>query len=235
MKKALYKKLQPLIAFSVFVLICVVLHSNFLFPWQSLNRDNRKAMLSYIDENYPKAKIIEKDYNKPQIWAPPSDDGLKVRWNGVEFWIRAGYGEISYDTYAEKQKFTNLGDLVYYGFCVPFSAHASSHQSAAEMRPTVICKAEDGSAVTDFYNHNGKLMIDVYIDQNTSSVGEIDWLWDFCWYMSHKFSLHIGREDYEYRVIVKLASGVILQHTFQYGKHFGGIEGFSHLFHYVMI
>lgn len=139
-------------------------------------------------------------------------------------------GEISYDTYAEKQKFTDLGDLVYYGFCVPYSAHASSHQSAVEMRPTVICKAEDGSDVINFYNHDGKLMINVYIDQNTNSISDIDWLWDFCFYMSYKFSSHLGREDYEYRVIVKLTSGVILQHTFKYGKHFG-IEGFSGLFY----
>lgn len=229
MRKVISNKLKPVIVFIIFVLICAILHLNLLLPWQILNRKNRKAMLSYIDKNYPKAKIIEKSYHFPDFWAPNPDDGLQVRWNDVEFWIYAGSGEISVDTYAEKQKFTDLVDLVYHGFCVPYSARTVSHLSAAEMRPAIVCKAEDGSTVTDFYDHDGKLLIDVYIDQNTERVSDIDWLRDFCFYMNHRFASHLGRRDYEYQVNVKLASGVTLQRKFEFGNPLGG-EHFSELF-----
>ena len=190
------------------VLLIVILNANLLLPGQSLARANKKAMLAYIDMNYSGAKIVNRDYATARWWeyfmASAPNDRLEVEWNGVQFWIAADYGSVISDSYAECQTFTDLSELIYYDFFVEFFGYNDPGKDPKDEFPEFVFKTEDGRAITDFYNYDGEMFIEINVNKDFMFLEEVEWLWDFYYYMIYRFPKSTGIDDYIVRIDVVL-------------------------------
>lgn len=67
-----------------------------LFPWQYQARHNKKAILSYVRDNYPNARIVEEYY--PSMKFNPTNkpyDSIVFELNGVQFAVRGRDGKVN--------------------------------------------------------------------------------------------------------------------------------------------
>lgn len=182
------------------IALIIILNVNLLFPWQICNRENRDGMIAYLDKYYPGAKIVKRNYRQ-SAFAPPPTDSFEVEYDGVRFKIFARSGKISWDSYSENQRFSDIEDLIYYGFCIP---HSGNYNMAAEdMRPDVTCNAPNGA----FYDYDGVLELDIYINQHTGSKRDIEWLYSFDRYMKINFPSIVGCKKYSAKITVFSAEG----------------------------
>lgn len=204
-------------AIAAIVLLILILNANLLLPGQSIARADKKAMLAYIDMNYPGAKIVDKDYASARWWehflASLPADRLQVEWKGVRFWIAADYGKVFNDNYAENQTFSDLSELIYYDFFVEFFGYHKLEMDPKDEFPEFIFKTEDGRSLTDFYNYEGELFMEITVNEDFIDLEEVEWLWDFYYYMIYSFPKRTGIDDYLVRMNVNL-------HDSKYKKYF---------------
>lgn len=191
--------IKAVVILAAIVGLIILLNVNLMFPWQRGNKENRDAMTAYLDENYPGAKIIKKKYHTPRWLTFQEEDCFSVEFNGVQFWIGAQSGTISTDTYVKSQTFDDIEDLIYYGFCVPYSDFLQT--PAKSIRPRVSCNAPNGG----FYDYGGTLELDVQIRQR--SISETDWVNSFRTFMRYDFPEITGSEDFEIKLTVFSQSG----------------------------
>ncbi len=68
--------------------------------WQRGAQDNKRAILAYVNENYPGAKIVRQSY--PSTHFNPTNvpqDFIIFQYDNVEFAITARQGEFMYDSF----------------------------------------------------------------------------------------------------------------------------------------
>lgn len=195
-------------AIAAIVLLVLLLNANLLLPGQSRARANRNAILAYVDMNYSGAKIVDKDYATARWWeyflASAPNDRIQVEWKGVQFWIAADGGKVVFDSYAEHQTFSDLSELIYYDFFVEFFGYFKPEMDPKDEFPEFIFKAEDGSILTDFYNYDGELFMEVTVNEDFMYLEEVEWLWDFYYYMIYTFPDRTGINDYLVRMNINL-------------------------------
>lgn len=195
-------------AIAAIVLLILFLNANLLLPGQSMARADKKAMLAYIDMNYPGAKIVDKNYATTRWWehflAFAPNDRLQVEWNGVKFWIAANNGNVILDNYAEYQTFSDLSELIYYDFFIEFFGYHKPKMDPRDEFPEFIFKTEDGKSLTDFYNYDGELFMEITVNEDFMYLEEVEWLWDFYYYMIYSFPDRTGIDDYLVRMNINL-------------------------------
>lgn len=196
--------ISPRLIKAVVILLAVVglivlLNVNLVFPWQSGNRANRNAMTAYLDENFPGARIVKKEYHLPALMAVQEEDIFTVEFNGVQFRIGSRNGTVSTDTYVERRMFDDIDELIFYGFCIRYADQLNT--SAKSIRPSVSCNAPDGG----FYDYGGTLELDVQINQR--SISEKDWTNSFRTFMRDDFPEITGSKDFEVKLTVHSQSG----------------------------
>ncbi len=102
---------------------------DFLDPpmwWQHMAQDNKRAILAYVNENYPGAEIMRQSYSSTHF--NPTGiphDFIVFQYDNVQFSVAARKGEYVYDTFAESKasqfieneylyKFFNMGTIPQY-------------------------------------------------------------------------------------------------------------------------
>ncbi len=104
----------------VLVTMIVFLNANLLLPWQGEARKNQQVILEYAEEHYPKATIINKEFNtaKPFVWNN-FRDCIVFKLDDVEFGITAEKGRILVDGYFGARVIAQFDEIIQDGFLNP--------------------------------------------------------------------------------------------------------------------
>lgn len=95
----------------------IILHANYLFPWQGQTFNNKWAIMDYAKEHFLGAKAVGHDYETAEFdpWRSPIDR-IVFELDGVRFMVSAEDGKVIGDSY-----WAGVGEkLVYDKYLAPF-------------------------------------------------------------------------------------------------------------------
>lgn len=116
MKKTFLKTIPWVVALVIAVLI---LNANLLFPWQLNAQKNKQAILEYVHQNYPDAKIIQAHYDYGFNPWNKTNDYITFEWDDIEFGVSAEGGKIVGDGYPGARAINQFDTIIKEGFMKP--------------------------------------------------------------------------------------------------------------------
>ncbi|MDE7230507.1 MAG: hypothetical protein K2N56_08520, partial [Oscillospiraceae bacterium] len=145
--------------------LVLILHVNLLFPWQQESRKNKQAILEYVNENYPGAKIVSQSYDYGFKLRPRKNDVIDFKWDDIEFHVSADDGKIVRDSYPEARATAQFDKIIKDGF----------------LRPRQITSAVSSYTFYDDYiePYTGEVTIELDIVGEGVIPQKIEWLYDF--------------------------------------------------------
>lgn len=158
-----------------------------LYPWQYQARQNRKAILEYVRNTYPEAKMIEEHY--PSMKFNPTNnphDIISFELDGIKFNVTAQKGKLDVDGYPEARVTAQFDKIIKDGF----------------LRPKLITSAVPSYTFYDGYKkypYTGELAVELDIVGEGVIPQKVGWLYDFYKYWKKK-----GTFLKEYRVYLIL-------------------------------
>lgn len=181
--------LTVVLSIAAVVGIVMVLNANMLFPWQYQARRNRKAILEYVRNTYPKAIMIEEHYQTMKF--NPTNKPHDVIWfelDGIKFYVAACDGIVgdNDDDYPEARVTAQFDKIIKDGF----------------LKPKQITSAVPSYTFYDGYKkypYTGELAVELNIFGEGVIPQKIEWLYDF-----YKYWKKEGTILREYRVYLIL-------------------------------
>lgn len=171
-----------------FLVFCDI---SMLYPWQYQARRNRKAILEYVRNAYPKAIMIEEHYQTTKF--NPTNKPHDVIWfelDGIKFYIAACGGRVDCDNddgYPEARVTAQIDNIIKDGFLKPRGIKASPFY-----------RFHDDYKKT--YPYTGSLYVELRVQGITPQ--EVGWLYDFYIYWKKE-----GSFFREYRVDILVNEG----------------------------
>ncbi len=107
MKKYIdYMKNHKIVTIVVAILLALCIWDAIDQPmfWQLTAVQNKRAIMNYVDEKYPGAKVIGYDFESTELFHTSlGQDSIEFEYNGVEFSVYGMYGKIHGDTYSRSK------------------------------------------------------------------------------------------------------------------------------------
>lgn len=184
MKKTFLKTIPWVVALVIAVLI---LNANLLFPWQWNAQKNKQAILEYVHQNYPDAKIIQAHYDYGFNPWNKTNDYITFEWDDIEFGVSAEGGKIVGDGYPGARAINQFDTIIKEGF----------------MKPRGIETACTNYSFLDNYKksypYTGGLVVRITVVEQGSTPREVGWLYDFYKYWRNEGNFLTG-----YRVQIEI-------------------------------
>lgn len=161
------KSFAAALTFAVVVSLVLILNANLLFPWQWEARKNKRAILEYVHQNYPNAKIIHAHYDYGFNPWNKTSDYIAFEWDDVEFGVSAEDGRIAVDGYPGARAIHQFNKIIQDGF----------------MKPRGIETAYTNYSFLDNYKkaypYTGGLVVRITVFDQGTTPQEVGWLYDF--------------------------------------------------------
>ena len=173
------KKLRKLCIVGVLILLVVgginILHANLLLPWQNTAWQNKRAMKDYVNAYYPGAKIVKQEIYTDNLFdfSPHFDDWFYMKYDGVEFLIKASDGMVVVDTYVEEKITQQFDKIIKDGFFDPRG-----------LSPGIDYWFKKEDFIYPYTVYNGH--VSVLVREMGNSPRELGWLYDFYKYWKQK-------------------------------------------------
>lgn len=182
---------QTLLAFLGVVRCCL----NFLLPWQGQARENKRAMLEYVHDNYPGARIVSQNYESTKFnpWSA-SIDSITLKWNGVEFSLLAEDGSLIRDNY-----WHGVGKKLVYEKCLNPFFYNRKIDYRYELTAFGLEKFLMENSNNDILKFNGEFTIIIYPKYKLGKPHPKDLGWAYDFYRYWKDNVNLSR--YTVRII----------------------------------
>lgn len=162
---------------AVVIAAIVILHKNYLMPWQIPLFKTRKALINYMKVTHPNYHIVKEEVKYSYTTGGgflPQPDTITPRAiivfneDGFEYYVYAFDGKVTSDSYARnklayeieqfaKEKFLELRGIENVEFYIP---HLN----------------DDRMLVTE---HTGRFRVTINVRGQGTTPREVGWLWDF--------------------------------------------------------
>ena len=170
--------------------VVLILNANLLFPWQWVQRENKRAALEYVNSTYPGARFISAYYNSTKFLNTTSDR-FDFEQNGIKFSVRVSSGDVSSDDY----RYSYVEYRLYKAYIEPFTA---PRKITAEF-------SYSWDNFSDYFNNNldadfsqfeGSVEIEIN-DSKCTDPRFAGWLYEFYRYCKRSFPI----SDYSISII----------------------------------
>ncbi len=150
--------------------------------WQVFAVQNKIAIMNYVDEKYPGAKVIGYDLATTELFHTSLGlDRIYFEYNDVEFTVVANDGEVSGDTYAQHKAEKYIDE----NYLIPFFEQKGVSPQYTQYAP--ISEGEDLS------HYDGTYRLKIIQDDMSDEFvpGKLDWFYDFYVYWIDNIELPV--------------------------------------------
>ncbi len=168
--------------------------------WRFDRQKDKKAILSYAEENYPDAKRLGGQFPLQMPAGPHPFSVMYFELDGINFHVGAEYGCIVDDGYCKARADAQFDKIVNDGFLKPKDITASAYYHYVD-------------SYTETYPYTGTLRVDITVCDQGSTPQEVGWLYDF-----YKFWAIEGDFLKEYQVNIYIFENNVQKCFIRYNK-----------------